>query len=311
VAFGDPDIPSLVPLTFAGSPSKSVDEVLVEHGRSGGPSRYGWHTRELGWRCPRAAAYVRNGQAGPGVGKAAWIGSVVHEYLASYYTSRSSLEPRRTPLEHAHWVDDVHHALIDEGYVEVADESRRLYDGYLVEYGRDDWYFRHGTVVGVEEEISAVLPWGEPYSARLDMRIVGPSGTLVVDHKVTARRDSRFLSGWRVSPQMLGIQWLGRKLGWVRPINLSINGIIRIQKPVYLRRDITHHADAVRDWLRMMHYHHLLRRFAEAAGDPPDFAQCYAGFQPCPFIDFCAYGIPPAQAAARYAAEEADEVEED
>ncbi|MFH1475801.1 MAG: PD-(D/E)XK nuclease family protein [Chloroflexota bacterium] len=289
----------------AGQPFETVDAVLLRLGRLGGPSRHGWHTREAGWRCPRAAAYIAAGSSIPPVGEAALIGSVVHEYLAGYYLSCSDLPARPTRADHADQVERIHEALLEAGHEKVAEEARRLYSAYVVRYGRDgeDSYLRFGDVVSVEGEFRRDLPWGEPYTGRVDLLVSGDGGTLVVDHKVTGRKDRRFLWGWRVSPQMLGLQWMGRGL-WKGPIQASINGIIRTKEIEFNRRDVSHDDSTVKDWVRMMHYRHVEREVAKAAGSPPDFMACFAGWQMCPFIDACAYGEEPGGVVERYEPDE-------
>jgi len=297
---------SRAPIVWPEHEGESVDDVLARCGRFGGPSTYGWHTRELGWRCPRAASFVEAGHAGPGVGKAAWIGSVVHEYLAGYYQARSTIPGRMSQIDQKDLVETMHQALMDAGHLEVAAEARRLYDGYLVRFGLSDPYLMFGDVVGVEEEVRRDLPWGEPYTARLDMRVVGRAGTLVVDHKITGQKNGRFIYGWRVSPQILGIQWIGLE-SWLRPIVVSINGIIRTKQIEFNRRDVTHGLSAVKDWLRMLYYKSKEREMAVAAGSPPDFAQCFAGWRMCPFIEHCTFGIEPRESATKNIDDEADE----
>lgn len=282
-----------------GKPCRSVDDILAEVGRRGGPTEHGWHTRQAQFYCAREEAFNRRAGSFDGDSLPLAIGSATHEYLAEHYAC--AMEGRSFD-EAKDKVERTHALLCANGHEAAAQESRRLYYGHAVQYAQDDSYLRQGKVVGVEKKLYRELPWGEPYTVRADVVVSCPDGYLIVDHKTSGKDDAEFREGWAVDPGMLGLEWAAAK--FYRPIiGYSINGLVKTTKPKFTRMFFAASARLVRDWLAMMRYRHLERQVAATAGHPPNFAQCLRRYGKCTWFEECVYGIKPLRARP----EDADE----
>lgn len=280
-------------------PTRPLDEILDDHGRRGGPSKAGWSSRSDRYTCPRRAKLEDRFGRAPLTSMAPVVGSIVHEYLAAYYEAHKDGKPVDEVLA---FVEAVHNDLIDARWDAAATESRRIWDAYYTKYGVDpskDSYLRGCKVVGIETEFARTFPWGGLYTARADLVLEAPDGIIIVDHKTTDRRDSSFIEGWIVSPQMLGLQWLATRR-YKNVVGYSINGIIRTAKVGLERMMFASNPGLVRDWLRMMRYRETETQLAALAGGPPNFSACMArGRSRCPFFDYCAHGIRPDRVGKR------------
>lgn len=274
-----------------GSRRKTVDEILAEMGRRGGPTERGWHTRQAQFYCPREAAFDARAGGVHIESMPLAVGSIVHEYLAEHYAcymEDRSLDEAKAKAERTHEL------LCEAGHEDAANEARRLYFGYRAKYAVDDEYVRRGKIVGVEKKLYRELPWGDMYTVRADVVVECPDGFLIVDHKTSSKDDSEFREGWVVDPGMLGLEWASSK--FFKPIiGYSINGLVKTATPKYARMFFAASPRLVRDWLGMMRYRYLERQVATMAGNPPNFAQCLRRYGKCSWFTECVYGMKPSK----------------
>lgn len=278
------------------SPGKlTVDEVLIQLGRRGGPSEFGWHAGESAFLCPRKAFYDEKagGSFGGDSSVALGVGSVLHEFLADRYSSK--LEGR-TYAQVAEKVEKTYELLVANGHEKVADESRRLYYGYAVKYDVHDEFVSRCKVLAVEKLFFRDLPWGQCYSGRADLVLEDKDGIVIVDHKTTGRRDTEFDEGWILDPAQLGLQWLVAR-EYKHVSGYYINGIVKTQKPDFPRFFFRAEPRLLREWLDMMRYRYVERQNAKLAGYPTNFANCLVrrgdGFRRCRWFNACALGLRP------------------
>jgi hypothetical protein len=272
-----------------GTKRRSVDDILQEVGRRGGPTEHGWHTRQAQFYCAREAAFnARAGEVNEDRMSLS-VGSITHEYLAEHYACHMEGRPLGDALAK---MERTHALLCEHGHTDAANEARRLYVGYRVKYEHEDEYVRRGKVIGVEKKLYRQLPWGDMYTVRADVVVECPDGILIVDHKTSTKDDSEFREGWAVDPGMLGLEWASSK--FYKPIiGYSINGLIKTATPKYARMFFAASQRLVRDWLAMLRYRHLERQIAAIAGNPPNFSQCLRRYGKCAWFTECVYGMKP------------------
>jgi hypothetical protein len=267
----------------------SVDKIIEQLGRRGGPTRFGWHKRESQFKCARAARFdeVHAEKLEPTL--ALQVGSIAHEFLAERYTCAKESRPI---VESNRKVDQLLALLRDNDWVQVADECWRIWNHYTAKWGPNgelDSYVRDSKVAEVEVHLERTLPWGEPYTARADLVLKAPDGYIIVDHKTSDRNDADFKERWALDPQMLGLAWVASRT--YRPIvGYSMNGIVKTLKPDFPRFFFALERDRVRDWLGMMRYRFIERQVAALAGNPPNFAACI-GRGRCRWWERCVYRL--------------------
>lgn len=263
--------------------SKSVEELIEEFGRIGGPTEHGWHTKEPKFRCWREYRLMSSGRRPPGEQKsdALSLGSLVHELLASYY--RGDLEQ---------WREDLLRRIADGGYAEIASEASRLFGAYLSRWRIDPFLEDGGKrIVDIERRIERQLPWGEPYTARVDMVLRFADGYWVVDHKTSSAMTVDFVEGWQTDPSIIGILWCA--LRFYRPLRgMIINGIVKTKEPQFDRFRFALDRRMVRHWLAMMRYKFAEEQLARLAGWPPNMASCIRRYGRCSYFAYCVYGPP-------------------
>lgn len=283
----------------------SVDAILRRHGRRGGATRYGWHTRDKAAFCHRAAAFARR-DAGKDETLALQVGSVVHEYLAELYSASMEGRSGETVVRR---VQAIQADLEQAGWSRVAADAGRLFYAYRARYLERDEYLLRGKVVGVERELRHRLPWGEMYSGRADLIVEQSDGFLIVDHKTSADRGPDFLEGWVVDPGMLGLCWLLSQEPELQPVvGLSINGIIKTKEPGFDRRFYRPDTRLVREYLDQLRWQHAVGQLAELSGNPPNFAACFRGKSRCAWFDRCVYGLELGEESRSEGIEGEDEI---
>jgi hypothetical protein len=289
LTFPDHDLEELVVAFETPAPREPADEILARFGRRGGPSAYGWSKREGSYACSRRGKWEAKYGRPAGSSRALVVGSVVHEYLAEWY---SAVLEGRLLSEAEDKILAMHEALVEGGYETEADIAWRCWAGYRVKYAAVDSYLVGQQIVSVEQELKRDFPWGGTFTARADLVIKAPDGYIVVDHKTNDRLDGWFAESWMLSPQMLGLQYVAARA--YRPIvGYSINGIIKTKPPKYTRNLFVSSPRLVRDWMRMMRYREAEARMAAAAGHVPNLAVCWSRYR-CPFWECCAHGTDPA-----------------
>lgn len=277
--------------------TKSLEEAIVAFGRIGGPTEYGWHTHEPSFRCPREH-HLTNLEANQKTGSngkqfALGVGTVFHEFLASYYAEFISEKP---PTDGGDTSPEALYAyLCANGFSDVANEAKRLYDGYKRRYdGHDSYLSEDVRIIAVEHHVRRDFPWGQPYTARADVVIHQPDGYWIVDHKTAAARTVEFVEGWQIQPGIIGLVWAC--VPEFSPIRgVSINGVIKTKTPDYDRFQYVVDDRTIEDWLAMMRYKWSELKEAEKAGWPPNFAACFRKMGPrvgkCRFWNRCVYGV--------------------
>ncbi len=288
------------PVNSTAAKRLTVDEVLEQMGRRGGPSEFGWHAGEARFLCPRKAYYdEKAGGLGHGNSEstALGVGSTLHEFLADRYATR--LE-NRTYVDTAVKVEKTVELLNANGHEAVADEAQRLYVGYSVKYDREDEFVEKCKVIAVEKLFHRELPWGQRYSGRADLVLEAKDGIVIVDHKTARARDAEFNEGWVLDPAQIGLQWLVAH-EYKHVSGYYINGIIKTVRldtsKDFPRIFFAASQRIIRDWLDMMRYRHVESQNAKIAGYPANFANCLVrrgdGFRRCQWFNACALGLRP------------------
>jgi hypothetical protein len=275
---------------------KPLEELLNESGRFGGPTEFGWHTREASFRCWREHHLVSSEQPNPAARRqyALAVGTIVHEFLAAYYAAHiqtgqtSRLDGEMQPQQ-------LYINLVSNGYSDEAIEAKRIFDAYLVKYNNKDSYLTEDVkIIAIEHHVRREFPWGPTHTARADMVLKMPDGYWIVDHKTTAARSAEFVEGWQIDPGILGLLWACETE--FQPIRgVSINGIIKTKTPDFDRFMYAKDDRMINDYLAMMQFKSNEEKRAEDEGWPPTFSACFRKMGPhvgkCRFFERCVYGV--------------------
>jgi hypothetical protein len=270
----------------------SVEQILTEVGSRGGPSEYGWHSRESEYHCWHRVRNEHHDKEGRR-SKEAWdVGQVTHEFLAEHY---ACLQEKRDPNEAVAKAERIFEALVLNGFAKTAEVASRLVHGYRSKYGpagQADPYLVDSEIAAVEKKLYRTLPWGERYSVRIDLLLRKPKGYIIVDHKCLANHGQDWSDGWAMDPQMMGLQWVVAKS--MKPVvGFSINGLFKVNPAAFDRRLFAATPHLVRAFLGMLKYKSLERRIAELSGWPPNFAACIGRWGKCRWYNECVNGVKP------------------
>lgn len=274
---------------------RSLEELLNSFGRKGGPTEFGWHTSEPSFRCWREHHLIQTlpENRAPGQQFALAVGTIVHEFLALYYSSFITGQTSRANEEMR--TEALYEYLCANEYVEETNEARRLYEAYRSKYnGKDSYLAEDVKIIDIEHRVQRTLPWGQPYTARADMVLKMPDGYWIVDHKTTAARTAEFVEGWQIEPGIIGLMWACMEE--FQPIRgVSINGLIKTKEPDFDRFMYAMDKRVVDDWLKMMQYKAAEAVVARLAGWPPNFTACFrkmgSRVGKCRFFSRCVYGL--------------------
>ena len=277
------------PETPYGAHHQSLDEILVAFGRIGGPTEHGWHTLEPMFSCWRLHNFKKNATSNGHTSKALAVGSILHEFLAIYYAPHIIDLASRPKI--AGSVDSLYNHIKQTEYSEEADEAKRLLDAYLSYYeGRDGYLSKSVEIVGIEVPLQRTLPWGAPYTVRLDMVLKLPDGYWAVDHKTTWAKTTEFVEGWQVDPGIIGAMWAASET--FSPLRgASINGVIKTKVPEFDRFTFAFDEGITADWQRMLEYKMAEQPLARLAGWPPNFKACFGKWGRCGYFERCVYGV--------------------
>jgi hypothetical protein len=266
---------------------KTLEETLIEYGRVGGPTEHGWHTFEPMFHCWRRYHLSSNAKRNGKVGKALAVGTIFHEFMAIHYAPY--LKDGAVVLNGG--ITSLYDHLAQNGFTEEASEAFRLYEGYKNRYdGNDGYLSKDVEIVAVEQLVERSLPWGDPYTIRLDLVLRLPDGYWIADHKTAWARTTEFIEGWQIDPSVLGMLWAAQEK--YSPLRgASINGVIKTRVPDYDRFTFAYDTKIIADWLRMMEYKTAEKRIAQLAGWPPNFRSCFGKYGRCGFFEQCVYGL--------------------
>lgn len=285
---------------------QSLETLLNEFGRAGGPTEYGWHTHEPSFRCWREH---RLNASEPTAGRtfgsqfALAVGTIVHELLAAYYQSfivdgNGNGNGKTFTPSGEKGPEALYELLCTNGYTDEANEARRLYEAYRSKYdGKDSYLAEDVKIMAVERLVRRDFPWGQPYTARADMVLRLPDGYWIVDHKTTAARTTEFVEGWQVEPGIIGLMWACQpEFAPIRGV--SINGVIKTKTPDFDRFMYAMDERMIADFVAMLRYKWAEANVANLAGWPPNFAACFRKMGPhvgkCRFFSRCVYGMEAA-----------------
>lgn len=272
-----------------------LEQLLNASGRFGGPTEFGWHTREPSFRCWKEHHIVKTQQPGQ-LGNRQYalsVGTIVHEFLAAYYDSFVQLGQTSRPAGGIQ-PDVLYQTLVSNGYAEEATEAKRVFDAYLVKYnGKDGYLATDVKIIAVEHHVQRMFPWGQPHTARADMVLHMPDGYWVVDHKTTVARTTEFIEGWQIDPGILGLMWACEPE--FNPIRgVSINGLIKTKTPDFDRFMYAKDDRMIEAWLAMMQYKCKEEKLAAEHDWPQNFSACFRKMGPhigkCRFFSRCVYG---------------------
>lgn len=138
-------------------------------------------------KCPREALYKYHDLLKPRLKDSQPLerGSWFHDLLEHYYLARlegGTPEGTPTPAERQSKLSADYSELLDEEQEKLGDlpvEMRRLFNGYLWHYRKDESWKIHE----VEMKVEAELPNGMQYQGKIDMLIEDEWGLWCVDHK--------------------------------------------------------------------------------------------------------------------------------
>jgi hypothetical protein len=270
----------------------SLEKVLNDFGRFGGPTEYGWHTIEPMFRCWREYDCSKNPTIPLPASRsiALAVGTIFHEFMAAYYSTALV-----NPVPDLKSPEEIYEALCTNGYTEEANEARRLYEAYRFKYDGNDSYLSPGVRLhAVEHHIRRDLPFGRPYTVRLDLVMERSDGFWICDHKTTGQRSQEFTEGWQVDPSVIGMFWAAG--GVFKPLRgVSINGVIKTKTPGFERIMFAVDERMVGDWLQMLECRFTERQSAEKMKWPPNLAACFrkmgAHVGKCRYFERCVYGV--------------------
>jgi hypothetical protein len=275
---------------------KPLENLLNDFGRIGGPTEYGWHTFEPSFRCWREAYFTNTkteANHNPNSSFALAVGTIVHEFLAAYYTT---FMPEKTFTPNGEKSPEALYTMLcTNGYADEANEAKRLFDAYLKKYDGKDSYLAEGVkIIAIEHHVKRTFPWGDPYTARADMVLKMPDGYWLVDHKTTAARTTEFVEGWQAEPGIIGLMWACQEE--FKPLRgVSINGIVKTKVPDFDRFMYALDERMVSGFLDMMRFHSAEKAVARLAGYPPNFSACFrkmgSHVGKCRFFSRCVYGM--------------------
>lgn len=266
-----------------------------------GPSARGWHRLESHLRCPTLYSWGY-GQTATNPDAAARFpptaplvrGSIGHAGLAHLYAMQREIVAGRdpstyySPLEAMRLVADTFGEL---GAAQLP-VAARVVAAYAERYATERL-----TIVAIEEPIeTSFLGWR--YTARADLIWEDHAGKVwIVDHKIVSKIESKVISRYTMSGQVLGLIHLGARIygtrfGGVRLNLLGVNPISfsRVSPdaaPWLLERfpEIVKHAEeGIAQTERLIE----LGKTVPAA---PSEHTCFGSYGPCPAYDLCRWGV--------------------
>lgn len=282
-----------------------LDKLLETVGRKGGGTPYGWSKHAVKFQCWYKHYLMVHLKVDRYYSPALAIGTILHEILATWYSTPLGEDPSG-PIE------ELLAVCRDGGYEKAVDEALRLSEAYLAYWmlperenglwaprkvirdfkgnvvSRPDDFFDPGTeIIAIEEMLQTDTPFN--YSCRTDLVVRRRDGIWVVDHK-TARALDDSITDWALQGEILGLLWLARKKWGDEVKGLIINLIVKTKTPKFERmsfrfrpRNVKMHIDAVRALLEF-------EPIAKRLGWPRNFASC-AGQYRCQFFAYCKDGI--------------------
>jgi hypothetical protein len=249
----------------------------------------GWSSMSTFQKCPylwkRRYLVPRPVGSGPGP-KSLELGSILHTYLALYY---SQIIDSTYPLS----PEECHQRLLDAMVTpEIVEEAWRIYQAYIIYYHHDDF-------VPLAVEYHLVDP-STGRSCRYDLiaRKDKPSpgllpGTYIFDHKTRGRFDASIMTEWRNDGELIG-QWelyeklkLEKRFGPLQ--GLCANLIGKQKDPKFERAWIRPSDSLLRDHKRSLAIWSAKLDLAKAQGDfPRARANCVTRFGLCDQFEHCA-----------------------
>ena len=272
----------------------TVDEVLIEMFAAAGVPRLGGESTGRGWssfskfqRCPYLwfRDYVIKAKPPLFVespGRA--IGSLVHVFLAVFYTRMTDTQYPLTP-------EDVHAVVRRRANPKFVEEAWRVFIGYKLFYQNEEM-----VPLAIEHALRDPRT-GE--SCRYDLityyakSIQGrPAGTYIMEHKTSGRFDQATLDGWGNDGEVIGqvALWqhlgLDKRFGKLQGVIVNILGKQKV--PQYHRTyvapeswQIESHLDDLRRWEGQIQLALATNNFPRAR------AGCIGKFGMCEHWDHC------------------------